>query len=91
MAIFRNSLRLSIIPTGFLLAGLTVALVLSGGVLLGQAPAPNTWSPTGSMGTGRFDHTLTLLPTGQVLAAGGCDTIFCNDATASSETYDPVS
>ena len=91
MAILRNSLRLPIIRTGLVLAGLTVTVVVSRDVLLAQPPPPNTWSPAGNMGTGRNDHTLTLLPTGEVLAAGGCDTIFCNDATASSETYDPVS
>src|SRR4051812_9072425 len=45
--------------------------------------APNSFSPTGSMNVIRFGHTLTLLPNGKVLAAGGA-------ATAPAELYDPA-
>ena len=31
----------------------------------------NTWSETGSMHYARFSHTMTVLPNGQVLVAGG--------------------
>lgn len=35
------------------------------------SPATGTWIPTGSMTSGRYDFVLTLLPNGEVLAAGG--------------------
>jgi len=41
-----------------------------------------TWTSTGSMSTGRQDHTETLLPNGKVLLAGG--------GTNSAELYDPI-
>ena len=44
-------------------------------------PATGTWSVTGSMSVPRAFHSLTLLPTGKVLVAGGGDT--------SAELYDP--
>ena len=34
-------------------------------------PATGTWTTTGSLATGRANHTATLLPNGQVLVAGG--------------------
>src|SRR6266566_9722940 len=34
-------------------------------------PASGTWTATGSLNTGRFLHTATLLPNGMVLVAGG--------------------
>ena len=34
-------------------------------------PASGTWTSTGSLTTGRWSHTATLLPNGNVLAAGG--------------------
>ncbi len=45
-------------------------------------PATGTWAPTGSMNVARSHHTATLLPNGQVLAAGG-------DA-GSAELYNPA-
>jgi hypothetical protein len=52
------------------------------------AAASGTWSLTGSMNTGREDHTATLLQNGEVLVAGG---ISAADATlASAELYSPT-
>src|SRR5437762_5903945 len=47
-----------------------------------------TWTVTGSLNTGRFLHTATLLPNGMALVAGGLDGSF--HATPSAELYDPV-
>ena len=55
-------------------------------------PATGTWTPTGSMKYGRESFTATLLPSGQVLAAGGfnnCDDDFCTDV-ATAELYNPA-
>jgi Galactose oxidase, central domain/Kelch motif len=53
-------------------------------------PAAGTWSPTGSLATGRSDHTATLLPDGKVLVAGGFAGV-PESELASAEIYDPVS
>ncbi len=50
-------------------------------------PKTGTFSPTGSMGIPREDHTATLLPDGRILIAGGNDT--GDHAVASAELYDP--
>jgi hypothetical protein len=46
-------------------------------------PSSNSWSPTGAMAARRSGHTATLLPSGQVLVAGG-------DERGSAELYDPT-
>ncbi len=48
-------------------------------------PATGTWSSTGSLGTGRYFHTATLLDSGKVLAAGGWNAGYLSSA----ELYDP--
>jgi N-acetylneuraminic acid mutarotase len=56
-------------------------------------PATNTFTATGSMGTARFGHTATLLPSGKVLIAGGFTSAEVNQeaaSLASAEVYDPV-
>ena len=50
-------------------------------------PATGTWSPTGSLDTGRVFHTATLLPNGMVLVAGGIEG---DIYLASAELYDPA-
>jgi N-acetylneuraminic acid mutarotase len=54
-------------------------------------PATGTWIPTGSMNAPREQHTATLLPNGQVLAAGGYnDADPFNHSLASAELYNPA-
>jgi hypothetical protein len=59
-------------------------------------PTTGTFASTGSMGWRRVWHTLTLLPNGIALAAGGetdsCSGTFCSFAgsVASAELYDPL-
>ena len=50
-------------------------------------PATGSWSCTGSLGTARSDHTATLLPSGQVLVAGGTRQQYY---LSSAELYDPA-
>src|SRR5262249_20281441 len=54
-------------------------------------PASGTFSNTGTMITPRFGHTATVLPSGQVVIAGGDTqmTSSANSPTASIEIYDP--
>jgi hypothetical protein len=63
----------------------------NGGVVLASAelydPATGTFTATGSMTTGHYYHTATLLNNGMVLIAGGYNyTTF----SASAELYDPA-
>ncbi len=52
-------------------------------------PATGGWSPTGSMGTARYNHTATLLNDGRVLICGGQDN--AGAALSSCEHYTPTS
>lgn len=52
-------------------------------------PTTGTWSPAGSMETGRAGHTLTELKDGRVLVVGGGNNDNSN-CTASAEIYDPL-
>ena len=60
------------------------------GVLLLAPPALSaaTWTATGSMTTARNGHTATLLPSGNVLVAGGFNP--ASGTLASAELYDPA-
>src|SRR5207247_7439610 len=48
-------------------------------------PSTGTWTPTGAMTQSRDVHSATLLPNGQVLAAGGSF-----PARSNAELYDPA-
>jgi hypothetical protein len=50
-------------------------------------PAGGQWGITGSMNAGRYYHSATLLPSGQVLVAGGAP--LDGDPVASAELYEP--
>jgi len=52
-------------------------------------PATGTFSPTGSMATGRIGHTATLLTNGLVLVAGGL-TSDSKQSIGWAELYDPA-
>ncbi len=49
-----------------------------------------TFQQTGSLHTGRYFHTATLLPNGKVLVAGGRTGFPSGTIIASAELYDPV-
>jgi N-acetylneuraminic acid mutarotase len=52
-------------------------------------PVSGTWSITGSLNSGRAEHTATLLPDGTVLVTGG-NAGYSGPALASVEIYDPT-
>ncbi len=52
-------------------------------------PDSKSWIRTGDLNVARRGHTATLLPSGKVLVAGGCD-IHCDSPTSSAEIYDPA-
>jgi N-acetylneuraminic acid mutarotase len=51
-------------------------------------PAEETWTVVGSLSEERFFYTATLLPIGQVLAAGGLNSL-ASTVTNTAELYDP--
>lgn len=55
-------------------------------------PATGTWAATGSMNAAREQHTATLLPNGQVLAAGGQNVSGISGFTTpkTAELYNPA-
>jgi hypothetical protein len=74
-------------PSRAMLVELTLVLLgVAGSAAL--AFADPLWTAAGTLGTARFWHTATLLPSGKVLVAGGD----CTNAPprASAELYDPV-
>src|SRR5919201_4192541 len=65
----------------------TVGVVLAVTMTLAAAGAAQAaWSGIGSLATGRYGHTATVLKDGRVLVTGGTDA----DALASAELYDPA-
>jgi hypothetical protein len=69
----------------FFLALATASNTTGGGT---ASIPPGLWSTAASLGTGREEHTATLLPNGKVLVAGGTDGR--GKVLASAELYDPV-
>ena len=67
--------------------GLFVALVFALSLPLAAHAVTNTWSAAGSLTTARYIHTATLLPSGQVLVAGG---LGFSSVLVSAERYDPA-
>lgn len=64
--------------------------VLATGLLLAHAAwAQNTWSPAGTMSSGRVLHTFTALADGRGLAVGGKPDSF-TAALDTAEAYDPA-
>jgi len=53
-------------------------------------PQAGTWRATGSMATGRYFHTATLLPSGKVLIAGGAWERAAGFGMTLCELYDPA-
>jgi hypothetical protein len=55
-------------------------------------PGTTSWRRAGNLNTGRFNHTATLLPNGNVLVAGGMDENVLDNVTVfnSAELYDPA-
>lgn len=50
-------------------------------------PLQNTWSPTGPMASGRYEHTSTLLSDGRVLVSGGFSVAGYVEVTESAELF----
>jgi PKD repeat protein len=71
----------------FLLISLLVATLIAWIRAPASYTIQETWTPTGSLNTSRFEHTATLLEDGKVLVAGGA-----SDGTSltSAELYDPT-
>ena len=69
---------------------LLVSLLAIGLVAITTSPAQasGTWNKTGSMNSVRIYHTATLLPNGEVLAAGGVNPT--EGYLASAELYNPA-
>jgi large repetitive protein len=87
----RRAHRANLLPDGQVLVTGGVHSVASSVLPIAEAElydsASGTWKLTGSLGTGRFGHTATLLPNGKVLVAGG--EVSSTNALSSAELYDP--
>jgi N-acetylneuraminic acid mutarotase len=75
----------------FLLSGLlTTGLLAAPAAKTAPPPASGTFVFTGSLNVARYNHTATLLPSGEVLVAGGeGGTAAALTWLASAELYDP--
>jgi WD40 repeat protein len=87
-----HSLTASLLSSTSILARRALPLLFLGaGLLLAQPCAAGSggFNATGSLATERYYHTATLLPSGQVLVAGGTDNSF--HVVTGAELYDPAS
>jgi len=95
MTTARSGYTATVLQNGQVLVAGGGNCVISGCPALASAelynPATGTWSATGSMNVARVHHTATLLPNGQVLAAGGetQNKQGTPSLTASAELYTP--
>ncbi len=90
----RYSQSATLLPNGQVLVAGGWSCVNNNCTILASAelynPATGTWTPTGSMTQPRFGHTATLLPSGQVLVAGGCCAPMSSNGMTSAELYNPA-
>ena len=90
MNTWRKSLRYGC--RAFRLPAAMVFLILAYSLALPQtAPAATfTWGPTSAPAVNRAYHTVTQLPNGKILVAGGWNSTGGGTYLASAELYDPV-
>lgn len=72
------------------------AVLVAGGVNYSAVaqtwnPTTGVWQATSPMRSPRESFTLTTLPSGLVLAAGGCAYYYCQTILGSAELYHPIS
>ena len=92
MTVPRDGHDAVLLPSGQVLVagGINATLGTCGTLASAELYNPSTgqWTATGSMTTGRYSFALTLLPDGQVLAAGGTN---CGaGGLTSAELYNPA-
>ena len=96
LASARSSHKALLLPTGQVLVagGAYTPPGYSPGTGLASAelynPESGTWTSTGSLATARVSHTMTLLPNGNVLVAGGASSSAAESIRASAELYHPA-
>jgi hypothetical protein len=96
MAVPRYAHTATLLPNGMVLIAGGSSVINSNSSNLGLAsaelydPSTGTFTPTGSMMTGRYFHTATLLNNGKVLITGGDTSNASGNQLASTELYDPL-
>ena len=85
-ALYAAGLVLAFAPVSNATAGVNAVAELSPSV---PGQAPGRWILTGDLTTPRVNHTATLLPNRQVLAAAG-ENMIVGGLLASAELYDPA-
>jgi len=89
-SIYRNMIRTKTINHSrtVLLSALLITGLLTYPGIKAHAASSGTFALTGSLNTARYDHTATLLQSGQVLVAGGVD--INGNQLSSAELYNPT-